>query len=218
MKKSKSLKQQNRYEAFVSDGRNLLRRAWVLERSLLLARQLEEDLASKKDLKNDRELLSLLRDEVLKSVYIQTRTMMDSSRDAIGILGLIDEIISEIGLLTQERWIAAHGLWKLQGDRSGVSFITIWQGARSIPERKVILNIMKDKVVKAKDDVDTWISQRIAHEIREHRREKRIIMTGNLTYAATVCIKITRQTIQLLADVDPMDYQLPAHWSFLEKD
>lgn len=64
------------------------------------------------------------------------------------------------------------------------------------------------------DEVETWISQTIAHEVKEHRRSKEPPMEGNITNAADVCIKAIRRIVQLLADVEPVPARIPAAWQF----
>lgn len=115
MNDRKSAKQIARYKSLITDGRNLLRRAWRLERSLWITAQLKCDLSSKKDLKVDREFIQVLRSEILRSICIQTRTMLDDSQDAIGLPGLIGEVMSEIGLISEQRWKDAAQFWETKG-------------------------------------------------------------------------------------------------------
>lgn len=209
----KKNRQEARYCALIEDCRNLLLRVLRLEQSILIVRQIDRDLKSG-SLISPKAFVQALRSDIMKSVCIQLRTLIDDSPDVIGIGGLLCRMQGEVGLLTKQRWSAARKIWGNEYDRAGQTFAEIWNDAASIPEKNAALTELSGKIEGISNSLRSWISQSVAHEVRGHKRKAYLLMEGNVFNGARLCAKIVRNIMQMLADVDPMNAELPVDWRF----
>lgn len=206
--------QAQKYEQLVADARVLFRTSLKLSRSLLVARQLEKDINNKGSLIIPQEFARFLRNECMRSICVRLRTMLDESDDSHTLVKLMRGMKSHIGLLSEGRRRDARKIFKGGGDRSKLSHKDAWGGATSPEERMEFLDELISRLNAVQKDVLTWISQAIAHDVMEKWREGRQLMEGNITTGAEECVRIARQAIEMLADIDPWEEELHPTWRF----